>query len=179
MRAAALALLALLAAAPASAFEAFLGTYVGAAQLVNAKTGAVQERDVTTTIEAYGQGGFSVTWTTVIRVDGRRDVPGVRLVRRRLAFEAVDGGAYYLQAPDYDPFELREPLEPMAGDALAWATVDGNVLDIWVAALTEAREGELQLHRRVVDDEGLSLHYNAFVAGRVGNIGSGRMVRVD
>ncbi len=168
-----------LVTAPAYAFDAFLGTYVGAAELEDLTTGAIEERDVSTEIEPYGEGGFAVAWTSVIRVDGRRDVPGVRVVERRLSFQPVDNGAYYLQVPDYDPFRLREALEPMEGDALAWASIDGDTLDIWVTALTNKGEGELQLHRRVRDEVGLTLDFESFVGGIVRARGAGRMVRVE
>lgn len=169
----------LLLATPSAAFEPFLGKYVGAAEIEHAKTGEFEDRDVSTIIEPYGEGGFSVTWASVIRIDGRRDMPGVRLVERRMAFEPVEGGAYYLHVPDYDPFKVREALEPMEGDALAWASVQGDTLDIWVTALNNAGEAELQLHRRVRNEVGLTLDFEAFVGGVVRARGVGRMVRVD
>ncbi len=169
----------LLVSGPALAFEAFLGRYVGSAELADLKDDAVEERDVGTDIEPYGEGGFKVTWESVIRVDGRRDVPGVRRVVRSFGFEPVDAGAYFVQAPDYDPFKLREDVEPMAGDALAWASVDGDVLDIWVAALQEDGEAELQHHRRTLTGSGLELTFAAYAAGEVLSRGTGRMDKVD
>ncbi len=165
-------------ASPGWAFEAFLGRFVGSATLVDA-SGAVQERDVTTRIERYGEGGFSVEWTSVIRVDGLRDVPGVRQVVRSLAFEPAGEGAYFLAAPDYDPFTVRDPLEPMAGDALAWAAVDDDVLDIFIFVIGEDGLTELQHHRRELTDAGLDLHYLGLVDAEITTEGRGRMVRVD
>ena len=176
---AAFALVTLLAAAPSRAFEAFLGDYVGAAELTDVESGAVEARDVTTTIERFGEGGFKIRWTSVILVDGRRDVRGVRRVVRELAFEPAGDGGYFLQAPDYDPFRLREPLEPMAGDALAWATVAGERMDVFVFALRQSGASELQHHRRTLTALGLELAYRGLVDVEIVTRGAGRMVRVD
>ena len=168
-----------LAPAPAAAqLEPFFGRYVGDGRLHDLVTGEVEERDLLTSIAPFGHGGFEIRWSSVVRVDGKRDVPGVRHVLRTLAFEPAEDGDYFLRAPDYDPFRLRERLEPMAGDALAWATVDGDVLDIYVFAVTGDGAGELQRHRRVLTETGLRLAYTGLVDGVVVSTGSGRMVRV-
>ena len=167
------------AADPASAqLDRFFGRYVGDGRLHDLVTGEVEERDLLTSIEPFGEGGFAVRWSSVVRIDGARDVPGVRHLVRALAFEPAGDGDYYLRAPDYDPFRLRERLEPMAGDALAWATVEGDTLDIYVFAVTGAGAGELQRHRRVRTATGMNLAYTGLVDGVVVTNGSGRMVRV-
>ncbi|NBB71067.1 MAG: hypothetical protein GVY33_12230 [Alphaproteobacteria bacterium] len=169
----------LVAPAPALAqLDRFFGRYVGDGRLQDLVTGEVQQRDLLTSIEPFGEGGFAVRWSSVVRIDGARDVPGVRHLVRGLAFEPAGDGDYYLRAPDYDPFRLRERLEPMAGDALAWATVDGDTLDIYVFAVTGAGAGELQRHRRVRTATGMRLAYTGLVDGVVVTNGSGRMVRV-
>lgn len=170
--------LAVVTDAAASELDRFFGRYVGDGRLHDLETGEVEERDVLTSIEPFGDGGFAVRWSSVVRVDGRRDVPGVRHLVRALAFEPARDGDYFLRAPDYDPFRLRERLEPMAGDALAWASVDGERLDIYVFAVTGEGVGELQRHRRVLTESGLRLAYTGLVDGVVVTTGSGRMVRV-
>ncbi len=166
-------------AAPASAgLDAFFGRYVGDGQLHDLRAGAIEQRDVLTSIAPFGEGGFAVRWSSVVRVGGRRDVQGVRHLVRTLAFEPARDGDYFLRAPDYDPFRLREQLEPMSGDALAWATVDGDILDIYVFAVTGTGAGELQRHRRVLTEIGLTLEYTGLVDGVVVTTGAGRMVRV-
>ncbi|TVQ29141.1 MAG: hypothetical protein EA356_17370 [Geminicoccaceae bacterium] len=164
---------------PARAVEHMFGTFVGAAELVDLATGTVQERDVITVIERHGERGFRLDWQTVVREGGRRDVPGVRLVVRSATFEPVRGAGYFMQTPDYDPFRVRERLEPMAGDALAWALVEGDTLDVYVFAITEAGLAELQHHRRILTDEGMQLTYQGIVDGAVVARATGRMVRVD
>ena len=162
----------------AAGLDDFFGRYVGDGRLHDLQTGEVEERDVLTSIEPFGEGGFAVRWSSVVRFDGARDVPGVRHLVRALAFEPAGDGDYYLRAPDYDPFRLRERLEPMAGDALAWATVDGDRLDIYVFAVSGDGAGELQRHRRVLTASGLRLAYTGLVDGIVVTTGAGRMVRV-
>lgn len=180
VRAAVLIVVALVAGpAPALAqLDSFFGRYVGDGRLHDLGTGEVEERDLLTSIQPYGEGGFAVRWSTVVRIDGERDVPGVRHLVRALAFEPAGDGDYYLRAPDYDPFRVRERLEPMAGDALAWATVAGGTLDIYVFAVTGAGAAELQRHRRVRTESGMNLAYTGLIDGMVVTNGSGRMVRV-
>ncbi|MFP4126570.1 MAG: hypothetical protein ACLFU0_07985 [Alphaproteobacteria bacterium] len=169
----------LLAAGPAAAeLEPFFGRYVGDGELHDTVTGEVEERDLLTSIGAFGDGGFAIRWSSVVRVDGRRDVPGVRHVLRTLAFEPAEDGDYFRRAPDYDPFRQRERLEPMAGDALAWATIAGDTLDIYVFAVTAEGAGELQRHRRELTKHGLALDYLGLLDGVIVSEGSGRMVRV-
>lgn len=171
--------LVLLPIAPAFAFETFLGTYVGGAELVDTASGQVEQRDVETVIEPFGDGGFRVTWRSVVRKDGRRDVPGVRLVVRSLTLEPVSGSPYFVNSPDYDPFSLRETLEPMAGDALAWATVEAGELHLFVFAIGEEGQAELQHHRRRLTPDGMALDYLGIVDGKVLTRGTGHMVKVD
>ena len=169
----------LTAAGPAAAqLDAFFGSYVGDGELNDLVSGEVEERDILTSIAPFGHGGFEVRWSSVVRVGGQRDVPGVRHVLRALAFEPAEDGDYYLRAPDYDPFRVRREVEPMAGDALAWATVDGDTLDIYVFAVTGEGAGELQQHRRVLTETGMRLAYTGLVDGVIVTQGSGRMVRV-
>ncbi len=169
---------ALAANGPALALERFLGTFVGDAELVDLVRGTVQERDVVTVVQRHGERGFRIDWQSVIRIDGRRDVPGVRLVLRTAAFEP-SGGGYFLQSPDYDPFRVRETLEPMAGDPMAWATIDGDELDLYVFALTDEGLAELQHHRRRLTPDGMELIYQGVVDGRIVARAVGRMVKVD
>ncbi|MFW5835174.1 MAG: hypothetical protein ACOCYE_13865 [Pseudomonadota bacterium] len=172
--------LALLGASlPARAIDAFFGTFVGAAELIDVVTGEKQQRDVVTVIQRHGEAGFRIDWQTVVRTGGRRDVPGVRFLVRSAAFEPVRGGGYYVQAADYDPFTVRETLEPMAGDALAWATVDGPDLHLYVFAISEAGGAELQHHRRRLTDDGMTLVYQGIIDGRVTTRATGQLVRVD
>ncbi len=166
-------------ATPALAIERFFGTYVGDAELVDLATGTVQERDVITVIQNHGERGFRIDWQSVVRVDGRRDVPGVRLFVRTAAFDRARGATYFLQSPDYDPFRIRETLEPMAGDALAWAAVEGDDLHLYIFALTDQGVAELQHHRRRLTDDGMELVYQGIVDGRLTSHAAGHMVKVD
>jgi len=164
--------------AAAAELEEFFGQYVGRATLHEHGEGAVEERDVITSIDAFGDGGFEVRWSSVVLADGRRDRPGVRYLLRTLAFEPVADGAYYLRVQDYDPFKVRDELEPMAGDALAWAALADDTLDIYVFALTGDGAGELQHHRRELTEAGMRLAYTGLVDGFVETTGEGTLVRV-
>ena len=179
LQALALALALIAAASPAAAqLDRFFGRYVGDGVLHDLRSGDAEQRDVLTSIAPFGDGGFAIRWSSVVRVDGRRDVPGVRHLVRAIAFEPAADGDYFRRAPDYDPFRVRERLEPMAGDALAWAAVDGDTLDIFIFAVTGDGVGEMQQHRRVLTEAGLRLAYTGLVDGVVVSTGAGRMVRV-
>ncbi|MEO1092517.1 MAG: hypothetical protein AAFX81_17995 [Pseudomonadota bacterium] len=164
--------------AKADPLDPFLGRWVGAAELADHRTGTLQERDVDTIVKRESD-GFRLEWSSVIRSDGRRDVPGVRYVEREVLLTRAADRPYFMQTPEYDPFRKRQSLTPMAGDALGWATVTDGTLDLFVFGITQDGAAELQHHRRVLTDDGMDLFYTGFVAGEQVADGSGRLVRVD
>ena len=167
----ALALAGLLASADPQAaapdLEPFFGAYVGVAEVEDPKTGDVRQRDMDIVIEPYQDDGFMVHWINVTLVDGRRDLPGVERRVQTALFEKAEGRDMYVEVSEKNPFREREETEPMRGDPVRWASIDGNTLHVYAFVVTEDGAYELQIYDRVLTDKGIDIRFQRIVDDEV------------
>jgi len=159
--------------------KAFVGTFIGVADAVDTRTGRVEQRDLTVEIKPYSGGGFLISWETVFKVDGRRDVPGVKRRFNRLIFKPADDGDFFVEVPKADPFKKRKSFEPILGDAARWATIEGNVMHVYSVVVDEAGEFELEIYTRTRTDSGLDIDFKRLAGGVVVRRVTGRAVSAD
>ena len=162
-----LALAGLLASADLQAeapdLEPFFGAYVGVAEVEDPKTGDVRQRDMDIVIEPYREDGFMIHWINVTLVDGRRDLPGVERRVQTALFEKSDERDMYVEVSENNPFREREETEPMRGDPVRWASIDGNTLHVYAFVVTEDGAYELQIYDRVLTDKGIDIKFQRIV----------------
>jgi hypothetical protein len=170
------------AAAKAGELDRFFGSYVGRAEEGGADGGGPRElRDVDLVIGPEGQGGLVVRWTNVTLVDGRRDVPGVRRRTDEVRLTPAGKGrpGLYLARAPYDPFTERERPDPVAGEPVRWATVEGDALRTYSLVVLEDGRYELQVYARALTPEGVALDWRRIVDGETVRRMTGRTVRAD
>lgn len=177
------ALLLTLAAPAARAVEAelspFLGTYVGTAQVYD-DSGAVEgERDMTIQIEEGPKNGFQITWINVSLVDGRRDVPGVERRVASATFVPGERDGVYIEEMRGSLFERRHLADPLEGEPIRWARVDGDRLGVFSFGILEDGRYGLQSYERILTDVGLDIEFRAVLDGTVVRTVTGHTVRVD
>jgi len=153
--------------AAAPDLEPFFGAYVGVAEVEDPKTGDVRQRDMDIVIEPYDEDGFMVHWINVTLVDGRRDLPGVERRVQTALFEKADDRDMYVEATAKNPFREREETEPMRGDPVRWASIDGNTLHVYAFVVTEDGAYELQIYDRVLTDKGIDIRFQRIVDDQV------------
>ena len=160
--------------------EEFFGTYVGVAEVRDPPDGAaVTERDMDLVIGPY-EDGFHIQWINVTRVDGRRDVRGVQRNVQEVRFKpAVDGADFYIEAPRATPFLQRDEMQPMRGDPVRWAAIEGDSLYVNSFVVLDDGRYELQLYERERTEEGIDLEFQRLLDGELQREIVGKTVRVD
>jgi hypothetical protein len=153
-------------AAPA-ALEPFLGAYVGVAEVQDLKTGEVHHRDMDIVIEPYHDNGFAIRWVNVTLVNGRRDLPGVERRVQNVLFEKADDRDMYVEVTENNPFREREETQPLRGDPVRWASVDGRTLHVYSFVVAEDGTYELQVYDRVLTDKGIDIEFERIVDDEV------------
>ena len=178
-----LALLALVAAAPAAAgppgTEQLIGTFVGRAEDDPNLGRAPEQRDIVMEIEPYQDSGLRLRWNNVTLVDGRRDLPGVKFRRDEMLLAPAPDRAFFLAAVGYDPFAVKKQTNLFEGDPLRWAVVAGESLDVFSFSILEDGTYEIQASRRHPRPDGVGLEFERIVDGEVMRHMSGHAVRAE
>jgi hypothetical protein len=173
----ALGLLVVAGQAQAAALNDFFGTYVGHADVLDLVSGETSDRDMDIVIEPFHDDGFQIHWITVIKVDGRRDVPGVRRALQSAFFEPKDGRNFFVEVEADNPFRERAEMEPMSGHAIRWASLDDDILHVHSFVVLEDGRYELQIYDRILTDTGLDIVFRRFDDGELVREIEGRTVR--
>lgn len=120
-------------------------------------------RDLDTTIEAAGEGGFTVKWKTVIR-DGEGD----KKIENTLTF-----------APSGKPnvFKALDAGDPIAKGHYAWARIDGRTLTINVFEVGDEGAGRWQVYERRLTGDGMELTFRRLDGSGALRIVSGKLKR--
>jgi hypothetical protein len=174
-----LALASAAAVAQESPISPFAGVYVGAADVYDGDGTLVGQRDLEIIIEELGRNRFRITWTNVSLVDGRRDVPGVERRVGVATFEPGDQPNVYVQETRGSLFEREEDIDFLEGDALRWASIEGDRMGMYSIALTEEGLLEVQSYVRTLTDIGMDLDFRRMYDGRIDRRIEGTAVRTE
>jgi hypothetical protein len=167
-------------AAEPPALTDYFGAYVGRAiDRPLDGGGASEERDIDIVVSAYKEGGFRIDWTNVTLVDGRRDVPGVKRRPSSVIFVPTPDRGFFVEAEEFNPFKLRDDIQPLQGEAVRWAALDENGLHVNAFVLLEDGRYELQVYTRRLTETGLELEFERVVDGKPVRRMTGRAVRAD
>lgn len=176
---AALAFLALTAPSGAAELERFFGTYVGVAEVHDLEGDRTYRRDMDVVIEPYQKAGFRILWINVTLVDGRRDVEGVKRRVQEVVFERSGKQGLFVSVPPQDPFREADPHEPLRGDAVRWARIDGDHLHVYSFVVLPDGAYEIQDYDRVLTDKGIDIVFRRVVDGELVREIAGTTVRAD
>jgi len=168
---------------PAHAQEAtiadFYGVWVGDAVSRNLKTGTENQRDITAEFKKHRRGGFQMERVAVILVDGRRSAPGVKRRVTEQVFKPAEDGAFYVEIPNPNPFKEAEEMRAIDGDAVRWASLDGNHLLVHSFAVLDDGQFELQTLDTAIDGDRLEIRFQRVMDGEVVIDLQGQAVRVE
>ncbi|MEQ8968417.1 MAG: hypothetical protein RID91_21540 [Azospirillaceae bacterium] len=157
----------------------FVGTYVGTAEVYDAEGALEERRDMDIVITDEPRGGFTVRWINVTLVDGRRDVPGVERRVDEVRFVEGEAPGVYVQETRGSLFERRRAIEPIEGDPMVWARIDGDSLGVFNFVIAGDGRYALQSYERILTDVGIDIVFRAIVEGEVVRRIEGHTVRVD
>jgi hypothetical protein len=136
----------------AGEIERFEGEYAGSAEFVY--QGEVQQRDMSTRIEAT-KNGFVITWTSVsYKSDGR-----IKEKTYTIEFTPSAREHIYKSAMKSNLFGKAIPLDPLQGEPFVWARVDGETFTVYSLFINEVGDYEIQEYHRTLVEEGLDLRF--------------------
>lgn len=159
--------------------ERYYGAYVGRALELDGDGGRREERDIDIVISPYKRGGFRIEWVNVTLVDGRRDVPGVRRRPAESLFVPASDGEFFVAAPEFNPFRVREDVTALAGDAVRWAALDAGGLHVYAFVILGDGTYEMATYTRRLTETGLALEFERVLDGKVVRRMVGHAVRAD
>ncbi len=130
-------------------------------------------------IQPYRDGGFRIDWVNVTLVDGRRDLPGVERRVQSALFEPLEGRNMFVGVEAENLFQEREEAQPMRGDPVRWASIDGPRLHVYAFEVLEDGTYELQIYDRVLTEKGIDIAFQRIVDGEVVRRISGTTARAQ
>jgi hypothetical protein len=159
------------------AVEKFYGSYVGSGTAeVGSKT---QIRDLDVTIESYKDEGFTLKWITVVRgAEGARTGDDVK--RREVSENFIpieDKENVFVLAPKGGLFQKSDLPNPLLGDAVRWAALEGDDMTVYSLAISDTGGSELQVYRRSLTSKGIDITFMRLQDEQVKVRMSGTMVR--
>ena len=151
--------------------SAFFGTWQGSGVAENADSlyFALTTRDFDVVIEDASD-GFTVTWTTIIRSGGDPNNPDVRRRQASLTFEPAERPGV---------FEATESGDPLDGDILSWARINGNTLSVHQMVLNDNGGFELTTYDRTITDVGMELSFRRLRDGEQVRAVTGRLIKIS
>jgi hypothetical protein len=170
-----LTLVALLILAPVAsaraeaALQDFFGTYTGYGFAQDESGPFINTpRDFELTIAPLAPDGFQITWTTIKRKGTSPNDLAAEMSRSSASFLPAGGPGLYHAAGNADP---------LAGGALMWARLAGDILYVYRAVVDPDGVPELHVYRRMWTAKGLELYFTAARDGVVVRSVRGRYAR--
>lgn len=165
--------------AHAAELDRFFGAYVGVAEVRDLEADETLQRDMDVIIEPYQSKGFRISWINVTLVDGRRDRQGVKRRVQEVIFVPSGKAGLYTEVAPPNPFREKDPHEPLRGDAVRWARIDGKHIHVHSFVVLKDGSYELQDYDRALTDEGIDITFRRLVDGKLVREITGTTVRTD
>ncbi len=137
-----------------ASIEDFFGAYVGGPMI----EGSDQFRDIIVSIKPIRH-GFSIYTSTVIRTGQERASKGVKWRAETQRFVQSDTPNVYEPMVRKSMFSEKRDPDLMAGDTLAWASIQGNTLGVYAMNVLEDGHYELRVFERTLTDLGMDLSF--------------------
>jgi len=136
--------------AQSETLKKFFGEYHGTGVTSRKRRGrpSLDRRDLDISIKPYGDGGFTLTWTTVIKPEYAQE--------RRERTQTVN----FIPTTRTEVWRAEQVTTLLSGRAVIWARIGGGSLYVYVAALTEAGGIATSVYKRSLTKTGMLLEYN-------------------
>jgi hypothetical protein len=150
--------------------KAFFGSFGGSGIADGEDTVylGVTQRDLDVRIAAAGDGGFTVSWTTVLRVGGDAQNPEVRRRATSMTFRPGPRPGLFTAADNGDPLQ---------GGMLSWARLSRSTLTIHQFSVREGGQHDIQTYARTLTGSGMDLVYTRVVDGERQRRVRGKLVK--
>lgn len=150
--------------------KAFYGKWVGNAVAEGPASLYVglTSRDLDVVIEPR-DGGFKVSWTTVIHLGGESDQPKVRRKSNSVEFAATDRAHV---------FKPKASVDPMSGQDYAWARIDYQTLTVYLLTIDAEGIYHLQSYARTLTGFGMDLVFDSIRDNQRRRTAKGKLIKL-
>ncbi len=149
--------------------NAFAGRYVGSGLARDdvSEYFDLTVRDLDVTITPRGA-GFNVAWTTVLRDSGDPDNPRIKRKSSSIGFVPAGRPGVFRGAPSVDP---------MSGDAYAWARIKGQTLTVHSLVIDENGSYTMHTYDRTLTGLGMELEFTRVRDGEPTKTVTGKLTK--
>lgn len=137
-------------------YKRFLGHYKG--ESISTVAEGLAQRDFDVTISPFDERGFTVKWTTIIR-DPDQSKSQKRKTHTISFIPVKKRPGLYHAAAERDVFGKMVPADPFGGEPLAWAGIEGNVLNVSALYVRDDGGYEIQVYRRTLTAKGFDFEF--------------------
>ena len=148
----------------------FYGHFKGSAiasQKFPGGAGKLDNRGLDVTIKPWEKGGFSVSWSTVFL---RRKAK--RPKKRSMTLN-------FLRTVNPKVWRGARSGDPLVGNALIWARLDGKALVVYIIELKPSGESAMAIYRRTLDKGVMTLEFERRDDGKAVRLVRGQLKRQD
>lgn len=128
---------------------------------------AITSRDIDVNIQPTDDGDFTITWRTLLRQKGTPEDPKEVLKETTLTFVKTDRPNVWHSSQGGDIF---------AGDTISWAQLRKQTLTIYVMAISEVGDYDMQVYKRTLTGVNMELDFAAIRDGAVRRTAKGRLI---
>jgi hypothetical protein len=128
----------------------------------------ITSRDIDVRITPKDGGDFEITWRTLLRQKGTPDNPEETLKETTLLFTGEEGRSNFWRA--------AAPSDVFAGDPISWARLSKQTLTVYILAISDAGDYDMQVYKRTLNGVNMELEFTALRDGAVRRTAKGRLV---
>ncbi len=126
----------------------------------------ITSRDIDVSIKPDENGDFSITWRTLLRQKGVPDSPKESLKETTLTFVKTDSPNVWKDSTGGNVY---------AGDNIAWARLKKQTLTVYIMAISETGDYDMQVYKRTLNGVNMELDFTAIRDGVIRRTAKGRL----
>lgn len=127
----------------------------------------ITSRDIDVDIRPDAAGGFNITWRTLLRQKGNPSSPKEVLKETTLTFVITDKPGVWKDSKGGDVY---------AGDTVSWAQIRKQTLTIYVMAMSDTGDYDMQVYKRTLTGLNMELEFTAIRDGAIRRTARGRLI---
>jgi len=127
---------------------------------------AITSRDIDVNIRPDSNGNFALTWRTLLRQKGDPSNPKEVLKETTLSFVKTATPNVWKENGGGDVY---------AGDPISWAQIRKQTLTVYVMAISDAGDYDMQVYKRTLTGLNMELDFTAIRDGKVRRTAKGQL----
>lgn len=128
---------------------------------------AITSRDIDVSIKPDESGNFTITWRTLLRQKGAPENPKESLKETTLTFVKTDTPNVWKDSKGGDVY---------AGESISWARLKKQTLTVYVMAISDAGDYDMQVYKRTLTGVNMELDFTAIRDGAIRRTAKGRLI---